>query len=202
VALLLVVALPLLLMQFVIVPLSELVHELGHGIAVGLAGRPAAVIVGRGPWATFSCDRLRVQASPLPPRGVTFAGVCAYDMTGLSWRAIMWIALAGPIASLLELLLTIRIGLALWGAVPMARYLVFVTTVSLGLSLIKNLDPRPRRPNARRASLGQRDGRRALEAWTCHRAGMPPPGRAVAPSAGGTPVAGLISVPPPAALRT
>ncbi|HEY1511795.1 MAG TPA: hypothetical protein VGF93_22505 [Solirubrobacteraceae bacterium] len=48
-SLLLVVVLPLLALQFVILPLSVLVDELGHGIAAGLAGRPALVIVGRGP---------------------------------------------------------------------------------------------------------------------------------------------------------
>jgi len=84
-----------LLLEFAVQPLSTLVHELGHAIAVAAVGKcPAHAIVGRGPWLTAQIGRFMVSFSPFPMRGVLVRGICRYDPAGISWRSRGWIALA------------------------------------------------------------------------------------------------------------
>ena len=59
------------LLEFVVQPVSTLIHELGHGVvACRLRGGPASIVVGRGPWLRFSVGQIRVNFSLLPGRGV------------------------------------------------------------------------------------------------------------------------------------
>ena len=103
------------IVQFVIQPLSTLVHELGHACAVTLIGRrQSSVIVGRGPWLTVKRRRVTVHFSVLATRGVRIAGVCRFDRSGLSWKQLGWIALAGPLATAAQLIVVLAIAPLLW----------------------------------------------------------------------------------------
>ena len=112
----------------VVGPLSILGHELGHALAVSrLARRGSMVIVGRGPFLRFRTGRTVVLFSLLPTRGAPFSGISRYDSSGLPWRTIGQIALAGPLATAAEL-----VGLAvaaplLWAIGPLTRFVLLLT---------------------------------------------------------------------------
>ena len=117
-----------LIAGLVVGPLLVLGHELGHALAVSrLARRGCMVIVGRGPFVRFRAGRVVILFSLLPTSGVPFAGICRYDPSGLPWRTIGWIALAGPLATAAEL-----VGLAVaaplvWTIGPLARFVLIIT---------------------------------------------------------------------------
>jgi hypothetical protein len=158
------------IVQLVIQPLSTLLHELGHAVAVAvIARRPSFVMVGRGPWLTVRRGRVTVHFSMLAARGVRIAGVCRYDRLGLSWQQVGWIALAGPLATAGQLILGLTIAPLLWTHGPTARLLVALWTIGLAGSLVINLVPqRSRDPG------DWRDGTVARVAFACHKAGVPP----------------------------
>lgn len=178
-------------LAFLVQPLATLLHELGHAFAVTRLGRrPALVIVGRGPWISATCGKVTVRFSPVPPRGVRHRGVCVYNPSGLPWRSIGWISLAGPIVTGVTLAAVIAIAPALWGAGALARLIIFLTLLGLVLSLIVNLIPRQLTSQSGAAKIGERDGWRARLAFKCHRQGLAPPHRPPRPStASGTSLA-------------
>lgn len=91
-------------LEFIVQPVSYLIHELGHGVAAcRLGAGHASIMVGRGPWMRFSVGRIRVNFRLLPSRGVMIGGVCRYDGS-VSWRSRALISLSGPAATLVELL--------------------------------------------------------------------------------------------------
>lgn len=162
--------------RLLVQPLATLLHELGHAFAVTRLGRrPALMIVGRGPWMSATCGNLRVRFSLVPGRGVRLRGACVYDPSGLSWRSIAWISLAGPIATGVTLAAVLAIAPALWAAGALARLIIFLTVIGLALSLIDNLIPRRLTPRADAAKLGERDGWKARQAFKCHAQGVAPP---------------------------
>jgi len=164
------------IVQFVIQPLSTLLHELGHASAVSLIGRRHSyVMVGRGPWLTVKRRRVTVHFSVSATRGVRIAGVCRYDHSGLSWKQLGWIALAGPLATAAQLVLVLAIAPFLWTHGPTARYLIVLWTIGLAGSLLINLVPQRSREPGDRAQVTRRDGTQAREAFTRHKAGAPPP---------------------------
>jgi hypothetical protein len=166
----------ILVLEFVVQPLSTLLHELGHGLAVAWLGkRRALVVVGRGPWADLTIGRLDLRFSPLPTRGVSIRGVCAYDPARLPWRSLALIALAGPLATFLELVALVAAAPALWPAGPMVRALLLLTAGGLVASLLINLSAEPSRADGARAVIAQRDGWNARRALALHRQGAPPP---------------------------
>lgn len=123
----------------VVLPLSILGHELGHALAVSRLGRRnCMVIVGRGPFMRFTAGRAVVLFSVLPTRGVPFAGVCRYDPSGLPWRAIGWIALAGPLATAAELIGLVTAGPLLWTIGPLARFVVVLSAEILTWTLVQS----------------------------------------------------------------
>lgn len=171
------------IVQFVIQPLSTLVHELGHACAVTLIGRrQSSVIVGRGPWLTVKRRRVTVHFSVLATRGVRIAGVCRFDRSGLSWKQLGWIALAGPLATAAQLIVVLAIAPLLWAHGPTIRYLVVLWTIGLATSLVINLVPQRSREPGDHATVTRRDGTQAREAFARHKAGASPqqPIRAVA----------------------
>ena len=164
----------ILILQFVALPISMLLHELGHALAVALLGkRTAHVTVGRDPGTRIRLGRVDVRFSLLPARGVTCGAVCRYDPAGIPWRSRGWIALAGPTATLAQLLLLALVGAALWGLGPMTRYLVVVWAVWLLFILVGNLVPRPFKSRGETA-VGERDGWAARQAFARDRAGALP----------------------------
>jgi hypothetical protein len=170
------------IVQFVIQPLSTLLHELGHAGAVALIGRRQSfVMVGRGPWLTVKRGRVTVHFSVLATRGVRIAGVCRYDRSGLSWKQLGWIALAGPLATAAQLMLVLAIAPLLWTYGPTTRYLAVLWTIGLAGSLIINLVPQRSSEPRDHATVTRRDGTQAREAFARHKAGGPqPPTRAAA----------------------
>jgi hypothetical protein len=168
----------ILVLEFLVQPLSTLVHELGHAVAViCLAKRTARVVVGREPWAQLTVDRLDVRFSLVPARGVSFRGICVYDSTGISWRSLGLIALAGPLATLVELAVLGAVAPALWHAGAVARGLILLTAGGLIATLVANLSPDPLEANPARAVVTQSDGWNARRAFALHRQGAPPPAR-------------------------
>jgi hypothetical protein len=159
----------------IVLPLSILGHELGHALAVSRLGRRnCMVIIGRGPFLRFTAGRAVVLFSVLPTRGVPFAGVCRYDPSGLPWRAIGWIALAGPLATAAEFVGLVGAGPLLWNIGALARFVVVLSAEILIWTLVQSL--RERTPAARGGGFGQRlhDGDLARLAFARHQAGIPP----------------------------
>ncbi|MGZ4326951.1 MAG: site-2 protease family protein [Solirubrobacteraceae bacterium] len=163
------------IVQFVIQPLSTLLHELGHAGAVSLLGRRQSfVMVGRGPWLTVKRGRVMVHFSVFATRGVRIAGVCRFDRSGLSWKQLGWIALAGPLATAAQLILVLAMAPLLWTHGPTIRYLVVLWTIGLASSLVINLVPQRGKQPSDHATVTRRDGTQAREAFARHRAGAPP----------------------------
>jgi hypothetical protein len=164
-----------LVWAFVAQPLATLGHELGHALAVSvLARRSSLVIVGRGPFLRIKADPALVLFSVLPTRGVRYVGVCRYDARGVSWGAIAGIALAGPLATLCELIAVVAVAPATWDAGSVVRLLILLTGTMLIASLVMNL-----RLDGVAVPPGQipafmRDGPTARLAYARQRAGAPP----------------------------
>lgn len=162
-------------LTFVVQPLATLGHELGHALAVAVvAQRPSLVVVGRGPFLRIRADPTLVLLSPMPTRGVPFSGICRYDPSGLSWRAIAMIALAGPLATLCELGALAAVASTLWSTEPVMRLLILLTAACLITSLTVNLWPSRATIAPGQQSSIRRDGVVARLAYSRHRAGAPP----------------------------
>ena len=133
----------LAVLQLVFQPLSYLVHELGHAaIARRVGAQAVSVMVGRGPWARFSIRSIRVNFSVLPTRGVMTRGVCRYDREDLSWGEQAAVALAGPAATLAELLVLIVLAaLTSRAGGPFERNVVVFAVAVLIAGLIVSLVP-------------------------------------------------------------
>jgi hypothetical protein len=172
-----------LALEFVVQPLSTLLHELGHAAAVMcLAKRSARVVVGREPWVELIVGGLHLRFSLVPARGVSFRGVCVYDSIGVPWRTLGLIALAGPLATLAELGVLAAATPVLWHTGAVARGLVVLTLGGLVASLLTNLSGAPLEASRRRAVVAQRDGWNARRAFALHRQGAPPTAPANSPA--------------------
>lgn len=160
----------LAILEFAVQPISTLLHELGHAVAAKrLGGRDVFVVVGRGPWATLTIGGVRVNFSPLPSRGVLIRGFCSYNQSEVSWRSRAWIALAGPAATFLTLILAFGFGADAWpGSGAMVRYLIVLSVLGLLLSMPVNL--LPLRRDGRDVA---NDGAKARAAFRLASAGAP-----------------------------
>ena len=162
----------ILIAVYIVGPLATLGHELGHALALALVGRSSMVIVGRGPFLRIKADPTVVLFSPVPTRGVRFKGVYRYDPSGLSWRAIGWVSLAGPLATFAEIVALVSLGALLWPTGgPIVRTTLIFTVARLLASLVVNLWPRRGAPQP--GEIGH-DGTIARMAFARHRAGVPP----------------------------
>jgi hypothetical protein len=134
----------LLVLQFVIQPVSTLIHELGHAaVARWVTKGRVSVVVGRSPYLKFAVAGVQVHFSFLPNRGVCLRGICRSDNTGVSWRNRARRALAGPAATFLELCVVAALGASLWAhAGVFERSLIGYTVLALVISLVVNLVPR------------------------------------------------------------
>jgi tetratricopeptide (TPR) repeat protein len=185
----------ILLWMFLFRPLSTLIHELGHAAAVRrLARRPAEVIVGASsPSLKGRLGRVSIRFSPVPVMGSQVAGICRYRPDGIEWRTRGWISLAGPGATLLELVVMLAL-LPIWSqAAVVVRDVFAVGTAMLALNVITNLVPTPLvRDKQGRVVLG-RDGWNAREAFRNARTALPVLGASAAaaslPDAEATPAA-------------
>jgi hypothetical protein len=167
--------LALFIVGLLVLPVTTLLHELGHAIAATrLADRPALAIVGRGPWVSTKWGRVTVRFSLVPRPARTQRGLCVYDGSDVPWRTRGWISLAGPIATGMTLAAVLAAAPGLWTAGVLARYIAFWTMVMLFTDLIFNLDPRQRRQHAENATARAHDGWSARHAFDCHRKGLDP----------------------------
>lgn len=160
----------LVVLEFAVQPLLTLGHEWGHAlVARRVSYGTVIVLVGRGPYMSPLIGGIRINFSLLPGRGVRIRGLCRYDPADVSWRARAAVALAGPLATLLELVATIAVTIALWpGAGSFVRNLLALVIGALALSLVVNLLPDTIVPG-----LLANDGSTALAALRNHRAGRP-----------------------------
>ncbi len=167
----------LLVLEFVVQPLSTLLHECGHAIAARrVSSGQVSLIVGRGPYLSGTVGGVRMNFSFLPSRGVRIRGVCRYEAGEVSWLDRAVVSLAGPFATVLELLVVVSVMLRLWsGAEPLLRNLLALVVIGLGMSLLVNLIPRTVIPG-----VLSNDGSNALRALRNHRAGVPPAARPAA----------------------
>jgi hypothetical protein len=168
------VPLALALLEFVVQPVSSLIHELGHGVvACRLGGAPASIMVGRGPWMRFSLGKIRINFSLMPTRGVMIRGVCRYHAKDLSWRSRALVSLAGPTATLIELLGGLALARLIWpGVGTFGRNLIVLSLLGLIGSLIVNLLPINVRRDGKLVAFGN-DGTHARLALRLHRGRAP-----------------------------
>jgi hypothetical protein len=168
-------ALAFVVAAFVVLPLATLGHELGHALAVSLlAQRPSLVVVGRGPFVRIKADPAVVLFGVMPTRGLPFSGICRYDASGLSWRTIAYVALAGPLATLCELIALALTVPFLWSTGPTTRLLMSVTAAWLITSIAADLRPNGAATAADRDGSSRRDGPMARLAYSRYQAGAPP----------------------------
>lgn len=160
----------LAILSFAVQPISILIHELAHAYVARRAGcREVFVVIGRGPWATFSLGEVRVNFSLLSTRSVLIGGFCRYDDADVDWRSRAWIALAGPVATALTLAVALGVGAEAWHSTgATVRYLIVLTVVALVASLAVNL-----LPLGRVGRVMPNDGTKARAAFRLHRAGAP-----------------------------
>ncbi len=189
------VTLGILLAGWVFGPLTVLGHELGHALAIRLlTGRAALIVVGRPPAAGFALGGIKLQLSPLPPRGVMFAGLCVWDSRGVPWRTIAIVSLAGPAADLLQLTGCLGLISVLGGQSAVIRHGFVILACVLALRVIANLRPSCVEGRDGRATLFHRDGHQALLALRRAREKAPAP---AGPSAPVVTQSTANSVPPP-----
>jgi hypothetical protein len=126
---------------YLVVPAVTLLHEAGHAVAarLRLPGR-VRIRLGREPArrvATVGGVEVHV-GTLLQPIGIT--GVCEYEATGMTAADAVVIALAGPAATAVGLLVSIRL---LGGVAPgtFPHALVWQATMAQGFSLVLTLLP-------------------------------------------------------------
>jgi hypothetical protein len=109
----------------------------------------------------------------MPTRGVPFSGICRYDAAGLSWRTIAYVALAGPLATLCELIALALTAPLLWSTGPTVRLLTSLTAAWLITSIAANLWPNGAATAADPDRSFRRDGPMARLAYSRYQAGAP-----------------------------
>jgi hypothetical protein len=162
------------LLEFIVQPVSTLIHELGHAFAACRQGaQRVVVVVGRGPRLQFSLGRIRVHFGLVPSCSGLCRGVCRYDSKDLSWRSHAAIALSGPAATLLEFLTLLAFAPRVWhAATGFERQLIAFALVLLVMSLIVNLSPMRIKRDGRVVLIGN-DFAKARVAIRMHRQGAP-----------------------------
>ena len=170
------VVLVLLALEFIVQPLSTLLHECGHAIvACRVSAGPVSVLVGRGRYVSGTIGRVRVNFSMLPGRGVRIGGLCRYDAAQVGWRDRAAVSLAGPAATFLELIIVAGLTAATWSSAgAVIRNLLLLVTIGLAVSVVVNLVPAAIVPG-----VLSNDGANALRALRNDRAGL-----ALAPALG------------------
>lgn len=157
---------------FIFFPMSTLFHEMGHAIAVRLlTRRPAEAVVGAGPRLNVRLGQITVRFGILPMQGPHW-GFCRYDRVGVDWRKQGWISLAGPAASVLELLILLLLLPIWWHSSPLIRSVLTIGAGFQTLSVLTNLKRTPPRDRQGPVVVG-RDGWSAREAFAKARAGVP-----------------------------
>jgi hypothetical protein len=178
--------------------ISTLWHELGHAVAARkFTRRPVQVIVGRAPRRRMRFGRVIVDLGVLPILGLSCNGLTRYNPAGVRWRLIAWIALSGPAATSILLVVVVVLGRLEWHTGIAFRYLMVFWGVQLAVSLMTNVRPRPLNLPPDAVLRGARDGWLAQWALARAKAGAPPwhaPAREARPRPA--------SVAPPASARS
>jgi hypothetical protein len=158
----------------VFLPLLTLLHELGHAaVALRVTTGAVQVHVGR-PQALvrLRLGRLLVSFSPVPPRGVPFAGVCMYQRTSRRPLAELVLLLAGPAMNGLAAAVLGVLAFSTRHAQPMWLTLTLTSAALLALvAFLYNMDPRPASRGERMRVEVRRDGPKALRCYRVWRAG-------------------------------
>jgi hypothetical protein len=158
----------------VLLPLLTLLHELGHAaVALRVTSGAVHVDIGRPPARVrLRVGRLFVTFSPVPPRGVPFAGVCMYQRSSRRPLAELALLLAGPAMNALAALV---LGLLAFSTLHVGPMWLTVTLSSAALlslvALLYNIDPRPASRGERMRVEVRRDGPKALRCYRVWRAG-------------------------------
>jgi hypothetical protein len=158
----------------VFLPLLTLLHELGHAVvALRVTTGAVHVDVGRQPaLVRLRLGRLFVTFSPLPPRGVPFAGVCMYQRSSRRPLAELALLLAGPGVNALATLVLGVLALSTLHVEPMWLTLTLTSGALLALvAFLYNIDPRPASRGERMRVEVRRDGPKALRCYRVWRAG-------------------------------
>lgn len=138
-----------------------LLHEFGHAVAaVRLLGEDVQVEVGKvGKLAELQLGRIAVSMNAIGPPGQ--AGVAEFDGSRATARDVLLIAIAGPAASLMGVLVTVFV---LYAASPSGVFagLLWAATF-MGVIGVLNLVPF-RYQVTRRAPASRSDGLLALDA--------------------------------------
>jgi membrane-associated protease RseP (regulator of RpoE activity) len=158
----------------VFLPLLTLLHELGHAaVALRVTTGTVQVDVGRPP-ALFRLrlGRLFISFSPVPPRGVPFAGVCMYQRSSRRPLAELALLLAGPAMNALAAAVLGLLAFSARHAQPAWLTLTLTSAALLALvAFLYNMDPRPASRGERMRVEVRRDGPKALRCYRVWRAG-------------------------------
>jgi hypothetical protein len=162
----------LVLLEFVLGPISTLLHELGHARVALRASPPdskVTVVVGRRSMAFgVVFERLTIWWSPIPARGVFFRGVCVWDSRPASHRDRLRVSLAGPAVTALLIPTYVAAAIATASAPAWVPATFWLGALSCFVSCLVNLDPRTT-AEERAARTLRRDGPRALAAYRAMR---------------------------------
>ena len=158
----------------VLLPVLTLLHELGHAaFALSVTSGDVHIQVGRSPeLVRFRLGRLLVSFSPIPQRGVPFAGVCTYQRSNRSPLAELGLVLAGPAMNAVAAVVLGALALVTLSAVPMW----LTATLTLGaleslVAFLYNIDPRPASKGERARVEVRRDGPKVVRCYRLWRAG-------------------------------
>jgi hypothetical protein len=164
--------LAMVLAGLVLNPISILAHELGHAFfALRYSEDKVIVVVGRQTAAVgISFERLTIWWSPIPTRGVTFAGLCIWNGRRAPAQGHFRVSLAGPVVT--ALLIPVYIYLAAltldWSSKLVPATLAFEALNCLAICLFI-LDPRETKEE-KEGRRRRRDGPKAFAAYRAMRA--------------------------------
>jgi hypothetical protein len=167
-------AVAVVLVVAVLLPILTLLHELGHAVvALRVSEGPVHVQVGRPPaQLRFRIGRLQVSFSPLPARGMPFAGLCLFQRTSRSVVRELVLLLAGPAMSALAAVALAAAAVISLRSAPLWLTLTLVYgAIQALIAFLYNIDPRPATKSERARAAVRRDGPKALRCYRLWRAG-------------------------------
>jgi hypothetical protein len=161
--------LALLLAEFVLTPISTLIHELGHA-TIALKATPkgtrVTVVVGKKTAALgIVFERLTIWWSPIPASGVSFRGICIWQGHLASHRDRLKMALAGPLMTALLIPVYVAAAVVTRTSVTWIPATFGLAAFGCFASLLMNADPRTTKAELSSRVSIKRDGPQALAAY-------------------------------------
>jgi hypothetical protein len=156
----------------VVMPLATLGHELGHAlVALRAVPGPVIVHVGRPPaWIELEWPRLKIRWSPVPARGVPFAGLCVWRADLANPRARVAVCLAGPLVTILLIPVFLALLALCWEMADWIPATWGLSAFAAFIGVLINLDPRTSAEASAARGTIRRDGPKALAAYRVWRA--------------------------------